>query len=69
MEYGIVVAVSEAGAFQIVGACDSLVEAHEMAADYMVVGPETGSLAPSEYQVHRRGNSGAYTVVEHLRYA
>lgn len=69
MEYGILVAVAEDGSFQIVGAVDSREEARELANGYMRIGPENDYLAPWEFVIHRRGAGGAYTVVDHLRFA
>ena len=69
MEYGILVAVSEGEHFQIVGAVDSRDEAQILADQYIAIGPEHGYVAPWEFQIHRRGNGGAYTVIDHLKFA
>jgi hypothetical protein len=69
MEYGILVAVAEDGSFQIVGAVDTRNEAKDMADEYILHGPLFDYLAPSEFQIHRRGNGGAYTVIDHLQFA
>lgn len=69
MNYGILVAVAEDGNFQIVGAVDSRKEAQELADEYISIGPANDYLAPYEFQIHRRGNGGAYTNIDHLRFA
>ena len=69
MEYGILVAVAEDGSFQIVGAVDNRNEAKDMADEYIAIGPNIDYLAPWEFQIHRRGNGGAYTVIDHLQFA
>lgn len=69
MEYGILVAVAEDGQFQIINAVDNINEAKLLADEYVAHGPENGYVAPWEFQIHRRGNGGAYTVVDHLQFA
>jgi hypothetical protein len=69
MEYGILVAVAEDGSFQIIGSVDNQDEAQIMADQYIAIGPDNDYLAPWEFQIHRRGNGGAYTVIDHLRFA
>lgn len=68
MEYGILIAVAEDGAFQVVGAVDNRTEADHMADEYIALGPDNGYLAPWEFQIHKRGNGGAYTVIDHLKF-
>lgn len=69
MEYGILVAVAEDGSFQIVGECDNRDDAKFLADEYIAHGPENDYLAPWEFQIHRRGKGGAYTVIDHLQFA
>lgn len=69
MNYGILVAVSEDGAFQIIGMVDSRDEALELANEYTALGPSNDCLAPWEFQIHKRGRSGFYVVVDHLKFA
>jgi len=69
MEYGILIAVAEDGAFQVVGAVDNRDEANYMADEYISLGPDNGYLAPWEFQIHKRSNGGAYTVIDHLKFA
>ncbi len=64
MEYGILIAVAEDGAFQIIGAVDNREEAKTLADEYIAIGPENDYLAPYEFQIHRRGTGGAYTTIE-----
>lgn len=66
MEYGILIAVGEDGGFQVVGAVDSRGEAKLLADEYIAHGPDNGYVAPWEFQIHRRGNGGAYTSIDHL---
>jgi hypothetical protein len=68
MEYGILVAVAEDGSFQIIGSVANRVEAQELAADYVVHGPENDYLAPYEFQIHRRSSTGGYTNIDHLTF-
>jgi hypothetical protein len=67
--YGILVAISEDGGFQIVGEVDNREEAKLLAREYIAHGPENNYLAPWEFQIHRRGNGGAYTNIDHLGFA
>ena len=69
MEYGILVAVAEDGGFQIIGAVDNREEAQALADNYLAIGPDADYLAPWEFQIHRRGNGGGYTVIDHLMFA
>jgi hypothetical protein len=69
MEYGILVAVGEDGSFQIVGAVDNRNEAKYMADEYIRFGPDHGYVPPWEFQIHRRGNVGAYTNIDHVRFS
>jgi hypothetical protein len=69
MNYGILVAVAEDGAFQIIGIVDNRNEAQELADNYIANGPESDCLAPCEFQIHKRGRDGFYTVIDHLKFA
>lgn len=69
MEFGILVAVAEDGAFQIISEVDSREEAKTLADEYIAFGPDEGYIAPWEFQIHRRGNGGAYTIIDHLQFA
>jgi hypothetical protein len=69
MNYGILVAVAEDGSFQIVGEVDNRDEAKTLADEYIALGPDNGYVAPWEFQIHRRGNGGAYTNIDHLQFA
>lgn len=69
MKYGILVAVAEDGAFQIIGAVDNRDEAKVLADEYIAHGPDNDYLAPWEFQIHRRATDGAYTTIDHLRFA
>jgi hypothetical protein len=69
MECGILVAVAEDGLFQIVGVVDNRDEAQFLADEYLRLGPDNDYLAPREFQIHRRGNGGAYTNIDHLKFA
>ena len=64
MEYGILVAESEDGAYQVIGAVWSLDEAQELKDQYIVAGPDNDYVAPERFVIHRRGDTGAYTVRE-----
>jgi hypothetical protein len=66
MNYGILIAISKSG-FQIVGAVDTLNEAHELAGEYVRFGPDSGYLAPEYFEVHSRGQYGGYTIVQRLK--
>ena len=69
MEYGILIAVGEEGLFQVIGAVDSREEAKQLADEYLRLGPDNGYVPPWEFQIHRRGNGGAYTNIDHLQFA
>ena len=64
MEYGILIAIGEDGYFQIIGSVASINEARELIQDYVSIGPELGFVPPFEFQIHRRGTSGGYTLIE-----
>ena len=64
MEYGILIAVGEEGYFQIVGSVASVEEARELIQGYVTIGPYSGFVPPFEFQIHRRGTSGGYTLIE-----
>jgi hypothetical protein len=66
MEYGILVAESEDGQYQVIGAVDSIDEARELAEKYLVRAVDSGSIAPDRFVIHRRGEWGWYTVREPL---
>jgi len=66
MEYGILIAVSEEGEFQIIGAVSSKDEAQEMADGYLKYRPETDSVVPDRFEIHRRGRGGLYQRIEKL---
>ena len=69
MEYGILVAehdgagyeVCGVSAFQIVSSVDSIDEAKEHIANYIVHGPECDLLAPDRFVIVRRDQNGYYT--------
>ena len=69
MEYGILIAVAEDGQFQVVGAVSTRDEAHDLATEYLKIGPTNDYLAPWEFQIHRRSGRGSYTIIDHLRFA
>jgi hypothetical protein len=64
MNYGILVAVSEAGYFQIVGEVDSREEANVKMVEYITLGADSDCLAPYEFVIQKRGAGGFYTVHE-----
>ena len=66
MEYGILIAIGADGGFQILGAVDSQVEALQLADEYIRLGPDNDYLAPERFEIHRRGDGGAYTLIEPL---
>ena len=66
MEYGILIAESEDGQYQIIGAVDSVADAKEIAQNYTVHGPDSDCLAPDRFVIQRRGPGGWYTVRELL---
>jgi hypothetical protein len=69
MNYGILIAVNEEGAFQVVGVVDSREEASELADEYLAFGPENNLLCPWEFQIHSRGNNGFYTKIDRWKVA
>jgi isocitrate dehydrogenase kinase/phosphatase len=69
MEYGILVAVSEEGDYQIIGAVDSYAEAQEKIAEYVRIGPGIDLMAPANFLIHRRGQGGFYTINEAVYFA
>ena len=69
MEYGILVAVSEDGDYQIIGEVDSYKEAQERVEEYMRIGPDNDLLAPSNFLIHRRGPGGFYNISEAVYFA
>ena len=64
MDYGILIAMGEDEGFQIIGSVASINEARELIQDYVSIGPELGFVPPFEFQIHRRGTSGGYTLIE-----
>ena len=64
MEYGILVAIGEEGYFQIIGSVASIDEARELIQHYVTIGTDSGFVPPFEFQIHRRGTSGGYTLIE-----
>jgi hypothetical protein len=64
MEYGILVAESEDGNYQLIGAVDSIADAKEMALAYGRNDPDADCLPPDYFEIHRRDQRGAYTIVE-----
>ncbi len=66
MEYGILLAESETGDYQIIGAVWSTDEARELARGYMEHGPTCGCIPPDKFFIHRRSASGFYTVIENF---
>jgi hypothetical protein len=64
MNYGILIAVDEEGAFQVVGVVDSRAWASELADEHLALGAENNLLCPWEFQIHRRGDNGFYTKIE-----
>jgi hypothetical protein len=69
MEYGILVAVSEDGDYQIIGAVDSYKEAQDKIDEYLRLGPENDLLAPANFLIHKRGTGGFYNVSEAVYFA
>ena len=59
MEYGILVAEND-GAYQIIGAVDSVSEAQELIDNYIVVGPDCDLMAPESFVIMRRDANGFY---------
>ena len=66
MEYGILIAESDDGNFQIIGSVDNLDEAHFLALNYVVHGPDSDCLAPDHFEIHRRDINGWYSIREWL---
>ena len=66
MEYGILIAIGADGSFQVIGAVDSQDEALPLADEYIRLGPDNDYLAPERFEIHRRGDGGAYTLIEPL---
>jgi hypothetical protein len=66
MEYGILVAVSEEGDYQIIGRVDSVEEARNMAWEYIDHGPMSDLMAPDYFVIDRRSTGGWYTKREKL---
>jgi hypothetical protein len=61
MEYGILIAESEDGQYQILGSVWSLEEAKELIENYFIHGPKCDCLAPDRFVIRQRGDSGFYT--------
>ena len=67
MEYGILVAESEDGGYQVISAVDSVDEAREHIASYIIAGPDYDCIAPYEFIIVRRDEHGFYTRREVIR--
>ena len=70
MEYGILIAENhdgpELGGYQIIGPVDSIPEAKEHVANYLIHGPASDCLAPDSFVIMRRDQNGYYTIREPL---
>lgn len=69
MEYGILIAVmygelEENDKFQVIGAISNMEDVRELTVNYLKNGPDNQAIPADEFQIHRRGPNGFYSIIE-----